>query len=200
MQHLIIDGSPKWDIYRSVPVSSSSSTPAVASMPQATKAAPAEKSVPAAPVKRDRLLEAATKGGVLLSSNDYTFQVASLSLMRCMVDLQSGSCLHMRWRVKHMQAFFKSRQWRVPVACHGALIHDICADCRYGQYGSRAGHRGFGASRASRRNRPGWPQNGFGLEGRPHVHKPWGQDANVTLMSCNLSITSIRAIFCGYQP
>ena len=87
MQHLIIDGSPKWDIYRTVPVSSSSSTSAAASMPQPTKAAPAEKSAPAAPAKRDRLLEAATKGGVLLSSNDYTFQVASLSSMWCMLDL-----------------------------------------------------------------------------------------------------------------
>ena len=100
VQHLIIDGSPKWDIYRTVPISSASSTSAVASVPQTTKAASAERSAPAAPAKRDRLLEAATKGGVLLSSKDYTSQVASLSLMRCMLDLQSGSCLHVRWRVK----------------------------------------------------------------------------------------------------
>ncbi|CAK0783226.1 hypothetical protein CVIRNUC_006425 [Coccomyxa viridis] len=80
-QHLIIDGSPKWDIYRTVPVSCSPSTSAVASMPRATNAAPAEKSAPAAPAKRDRLLEAATKGGVLLSSSDYTFQTVGVGDM-----------------------------------------------------------------------------------------------------------------------
>ena len=73
-------------------------------MPQATKAAPAEKSAPPAPAKRDRLLEAATKGGVLLSSNDYTSQVASFSSIRYMLDLQSGMCLHMRWRAKYLQS------------------------------------------------------------------------------------------------
>ena len=184
VQHLIIDGSPKWDIYRTVPVSCSPSTSAVASMPQATNAATAEKSAPAAPAKRDRLLEAATKGGVLLSSSDYTCQVETLALMRCMLDLLRGSCLHTRWHVSQMQSFLKLRELRLSVACQGALIHEFCADCRYGRHGSRAGRRRNGASRASRRDRPRWPQNGSGLEGRPHVHQPWGQDANVTLISC----------------
>lgn len=67
LQHLIIDGSPKWDIYRTVPVSLSGSSSAAASVPQASKAAPA--------AKRDPLLEAATAGGVLLGSGKYTFQV-----------------------------------------------------------------------------------------------------------------------------
>ena len=72
LQHLIIDGSPKWDIYRTVPVSAASSSAAAASMPQAVKkeAAPAS-----APAQRDSLLEAATAGGVLLGSGKYTFQV-----------------------------------------------------------------------------------------------------------------------------
>ena len=115
MQHLIIDGSPKWDIYRTVPVSSSSSRPPVASMPQASKAAPAERSAAAAPAKRDRLLEAATKGGVLLGSNDNA-QVASLSLMqrmRLMLDLESGSCLHTRCCVISLRCVFGNCQLRL---------------------------------------------------------------------------------------
>ena len=78
LQHLIIDGSPKWDIYRTVPVRLSGSS-AAASMPQASKAAPAAKREAApAPAKRDPLLEAATAGGVLLDSGKYTFQVKAM--------------------------------------------------------------------------------------------------------------------------
>ena len=85
LQHLIIDGSPKWDIYRTVPVSLSGSSSAAASMPQASRAAPAAKreALPA-PAKRDPLLEAATAGGVLLDSGKYTFQVkATFYVCQC---------------------------------------------------------------------------------------------------------------------
>ena len=85
LQHLIIDGSPKWDIYRTVPVSLSGSSSAAASMPQASKAAPAVKREAApALAKRDPLLEAATAGGVLLDSGKYTFQVkATFCVCQC---------------------------------------------------------------------------------------------------------------------
>ena len=70
LQHLIIDGSPKWDIYRTVPVASTPRSSAAASTPQAVK----REAVPAPP-QRDALLDAATAGGVLLGSGSYTFQV-----------------------------------------------------------------------------------------------------------------------------
>ena len=72
MQHLIVDGSPKWDIYRTVPVSSAPSSSAAASTPQAANN---EAALAPAPAKRDPLLDAATAGGVLLGSGKYTFQV-----------------------------------------------------------------------------------------------------------------------------
>ncbi|CAL5220910.1 g3005 [Coccomyxa viridis] len=75
-QHLIIDGSPKWDIYRTVAVSSAPSSPAAASLPQAVKsqALKMEAAPASAPAQRDSLLDAATAGGVLLGSGKYTFQ------------------------------------------------------------------------------------------------------------------------------
>ena len=73
LQHLIIDGSPKWDIYRTVPVASTPRSSAAASTPQAVK----REAVPAPP-QRDALLDAATAGGVLLGSGNYTFQVTGI--------------------------------------------------------------------------------------------------------------------------
>ena len=73
LQHLIIDGSPKWDIYRTVPVTSGPSSSMAASAPQAVKREAGLESP-----QRDSLLDAATAGGVLLGSGNYTFQVMGI--------------------------------------------------------------------------------------------------------------------------
>ena len=148
--------------------------------------APAEKSAPAAPAKRDRLLEAATKGGVLLSSSDYTFQVETLSLMRWHAGLAEGrSCLHTRWHVSQMQSFLKMRQLRLSVACQGVpYTRILCRLLGWATWKQGRTQEEWCQAEPAGETDPDGRRMVLDWKGDPHVHQPWGQDANVTLISC----------------